>query len=87
MDLQAAGFLPRDPDWAAVVSTVASLQTRTLVVHGQRDMLVPLERSQQLQESMGACCTQTYLHSGGHMVPTCSGDFKRLLFGFLDLHS
>ena len=81
--MQAAGFLPRDPQWAAEVSTVARIPVKSMVVHGQSDRLVPIERSQQLQTAMGAACSLTYVHPGGHMVPTASGDFKRLLMDFL----
>lgn len=29
---------------------------------------------------------QRWSHGGGHMVPTCSGDFKKALVAFLQEH-
>lgn len=31
--------------------------------------------------------SEQYVHDGAHLVPTCTGDFKRVLVDFLDRHS
>lgn len=30
--------------------------------------------------------SELYVHGGAHLVPTCSGDFKRVLTAFVDAH-
>lgn len=47
-------------------------------------MLVPTDRSLQLIEAFDASSSTVYEHAGAHMVPTCSGEFKRALVDFLD---
>lgn len=66
--------------------TAHMVKTPTLFVHGQQDQLIPPERTQQLIGTFDPACTQQYQHSGGHMVPTCTGVFKQVLRDFLDEH-
>ncbi|KAK9844194.1 hypothetical protein WJX81_007736 [Elliptochloris bilobata] len=78
-------FLPRDPD--VVQGLRASRHAvPTLLVHGSSDMLIPLARSEALREAMGGR-SELYVHRGAHLVPTCSGDFKRVLLAFLDRYA
>lgn len=38
---------------------------------------------------LASCLPQSevFTHGGGHMVPSCSGDFKRTLLDFVGRHS
>ena len=44
-----------------------------------------LGASEALREAMGGRA-ELYVHRGAHLVPTCSGDFKRVVLAFLDRH-
>ena len=54
----------------------------TLLVHGEADELVPLERGKQLAASFLAGSLQ--VHGGAHCVPTCSGQIKAMIVKFLE---
>ena len=41
--------------------------------------------SEALREAMGGRA-ELYVHRGAHLVPTCSGDFKRVVLAFLTRH-
>ena len=83
--VQAGAFLPRDPQYAQMLTTVP-VSIPTLFVSGTNDQLIPPERTHQLAETFDQNCVQKYVHSGGHMMPTCTGEFKRCLQEFLDKH-
>ena len=46
--IQVAGFLPRDQQWADVLSS-GQADIPLLLIHGDADQLVPLERSMDLE--------------------------------------
>ena len=46
--IQVAGFLPRDQQWADVLSG-GQADIPLLLIHGDADQLVPLERSKDLE--------------------------------------
>lgn len=77
------GFLPKDPSYASAISA-ARPAVPALMVSGRGDTLVPEERSQALAEAFSEEAVEWYRHPGGHMVPTCSGEFKQALVTFLD---
>jgi predicted esterase len=77
------GFLPRDEAHAQVVRG-AGLALPSLHVSGDRDALVPRERSEALWECFAPARRAVHLHPGAHMVPTCSGEFKAALVAFLE---
>eukprot|EP00195_Chlamydomonas_chlamydogama_P011637 CAMPEP_0202913136 /NCGR_PEP_ID=MMETSP1392-20130828/59652_1 /ASSEMBLY_ACC=CAM_ASM_000868 /TAXON_ID=225041 /ORGANISM="Chlamydomonas chlamydogama, Strain SAG 11-48b" /LENGTH=261 /DNA_ID=CAMNT_0049604281 /DNA_START=140 /DNA_END=925 /DNA_ORIENTATION=+ len=81
--IMVAGFLPRDPSYARIL-TSARPAVRSLFVYGTNDALVPPERTQQLIDTFEPSCVNTYVHGGAHLVPTCSGEFKQALVAFLD---
>ena len=83
--LQAGAFLPKDAKYAGLLSLNA-LEVPTLFVYGEQDQLVPPERTQQLISMWDPACAEQYQHQGGHMVPTCTGNFKRCLQDFLNRH-
>lgn len=78
------GFLPRDESYAAVIVNAGPLGVRSLHVTGSNDTLVPVERSAALWECFEEEFRTVYEHAGGHMVPTCSGEFKQAMVEFLD---
>ncbi|KAL4518337.1 hypothetical protein Ndes2526A_g01226 [Nannochloris sp. 'desiccata'] len=78
------GFMPRDGSCAAVIKETAPLQQRSLHVTGEKDELVPTERSEELWKSFEEKYRTVYSHGGAHMVPTCSGEFKKAMVKFLD---
>lgn len=85
---QVAGFLPRDERYAEILAA-AQAEVPVLLVHGLADALVPVSRSRDLQaaiEGNGKRAVQRHEHSGAHMVPSCSGEFKQLLQSFIDSH-
>lgn len=84
--LQAGAFLPKDAKYAELLSLNA-LEVPTLFVYGEQDQLIPPERTQQLISMWNPVCVKQYSHSGGHMVPTCTGEFKQCLRDFLDKHA
>lgn len=83
--IQAGAFLPKDPKYADILSS-CMVKTPTLFVFGEQDQLIPPERTQQLMDTFDSAFTQQYQHSGGHMVPTCTGSFKQALQKFVDKH-
>jgi pimeloyl-ACP methyl ester carboxylesterase len=79
------GFMPRDVSYAAVLKERPSpIQQRSLHVTGEKDALVPTERSRELWECFDERYRSVYSHGGAHMVPTCSGEFKKAMAEFLD---
>lgn len=85
--MQIAGFLPRDERFADLLRTNKPGMP-ILIVHGESDALVPPERSRQLQDAIqnaeNSPLIERYKHAGAHMVPSCSGEFKKLLQDFID---
>lgn len=94
-----SGFLPRDEKYRnLVVEARPSDRTPCLVVYGAKDELVEKERSIELINALGGAgddhpadgvkqghgWIQVFEHSGAHLVPTCSGEFKAKVVGFLD---
>ena len=41
--------------------------------------------SEALREALGGRA-ELFVHRGAHLVPTCSGEFKRVVLAFLDRH-
>ena len=82
---QIAGFLPRDPHWAESIARSTSA-IPVIVIHGEADALIPMNRSEDLQTALqkGNSCVKRMSHPGAHMVPSCSHDFKQELQSFLD---
>lgn len=76
-----SGFLPRDPDYANRI-TASRIPVRSLHIAGENDELVDMERSKVLWSQFEH--PTIFLHPGAHMVPTCTGDFKRVLKDFLE---
>ncbi|DBA79095.1 TPA: Ovarian cancer-associated protein 2 [Trebouxia sp. C0004] len=81
----AGAFLPKDPEYAHMM-TQAAISVPTLFITGGKDQLIPLQRTEELIATFDPDSIQRYVHEGGHMVPTCSGDFKRCLQDFLEQH-
>jgi hypothetical protein len=75
--------MPLDDSYASFI-TQARPSLPSLHVHGTTDVLVPEERSRALWEAFTAGTVQRYTHGGGHMTPTCSGEWKQTLIDFLD---
>ena len=71
-------------DTKAAALLAARPATPTLFVWGAADQLVPPERSAQLMATFAEGTARSYEHPGAHMVPTCSGEFKRVLVELLD---
>lgn len=78
-----AGFLPRDPEYAALLES-AKVDVPTLFVMGQSDALIPPARSHALMDTFDQRTADMFEHPGAHMVPTCSGEFKQQMVAFLD---
>jgi len=78
------GFLPRDEKCAGVLRRAAPLPKMSLHVCGSQDSLIEREQSEALWKCFSEDLRSVYEHSGGHMVPTCSGEFKQALVQFLD---
>eukprot|EP01023_Acetabularia_acetabulum_P007435 TRINITY_DN1321_c0_g1_i7.p6 TRINITY_DN1321_c0_g1~~TRINITY_DN1321_c0_g1_i7.p6 ORF type:complete len:118 (-),score=11.88 TRINITY_DN1321_c0_g1_i7:474-827(-) len=78
-----AGFQPRDDRFEQMVKRV-NINIPSLHVFGESDDLVVNERSLELSNCFEQNLKQTFVHSGGHMVPTCSGQFKQILVDFID---
>jgi predicted esterase len=79
-----SAFMPRDEACAARIRTAAPIPISSLHVHGTSDALVSRTRSEDLWKNFEAKKRRVYEHSGGHMVPTCSGLWKEELVEFLD---
>ena len=82
---QVGAFLPKDPQYAHMMTT-QSIGIPTLFISGNGDQLIPAQRTEELIATFDPESAQRYVHSGGHMVPTCTGDFKTCLQDFLDKH-
>lgn len=76
--------MPRDQTYAQQLGSGGhdKIALPTLLVHGEADELVPLERGRQLASSFLAGSLQ--VHGGAHCVPTCSGQVKTMLVTFLE---
>lgn len=83
MAVQVGAFLPKDPKYAKLL-TQNTVQVPTLFVCGESDNYIPLDRTKEVMKTFDQQHVQQYRHSGGHMVPTCTGDFKGCLQEFLD---
>lgn len=83
MLVQVGAFLPKDPKYASLL-TENAVQVPTLFVCGENDKYIPLDRTKEVIMTFDQHHVQQYVHTGGHMVPTCTGDFKRCLQQFLD---
>eukprot|EP00884_Botryococcus_braunii_P014639 jgi/Botrbrau1/23176/Bobra.0041s0027.1 len=77
-----AGFFPMDARFAKILSE-RPLNIPLLAVMGETDQFVPLARSHQLINALQNQAV-VLLHSGAHMMPTCSGDCKQSILNFLD---
>ena len=55
----------------------------SLFIMGERDDVVPVEKSKALMMNMNMIRQYCYIHSGGHVVPSCSGPIKETLLSFL----
>jgi predicted esterase len=82
---QVAGFFPRDQRWAEVLEG-GSADIPLLLIHGESDKLVPLERSLDLEAALklGNRKVKRVSHPGAHMMPSCSQGIKVELQHFLD---
>lgn len=69
-----SGFLPRDETWAKEM-VEARIDVPTLHVFGEKDMIIPSEKSKLLQNICDNA--QELQHSGGHFVPTCNGQVRQ----------
>ncbi|KAF6261144.1 serine hydrolase-domain-containing protein [Scenedesmus sp. NREL 46B-D3] len=78
-----AGFLPRDPEYAALLEA-AKVDVPTLFVMGTSDALIPPARSHALMDTFDQRTADMFEHPGAHMVPTCTGEFKQQMVAFLD---
>lgn len=78
------GFLPRDENFAEAIRAAAPLEVRSMHVSGEKDALVPPERSAELWEAFDSEQRSVLRHPGAHMVPTCSGGVKAEFVEFLD---
>lgn len=77
------GFLPRDEEYAGIIEAAAPIDVDSLHVSGQKDELIPPDRSELLWRCFEERNRQTWMHEGKHMVPTCSGEFKKAMLGFV----
>lgn len=77
-----SGFLPRDEGLANVLRASSPMDLRSIHVSGKNDQLVTTDRSQELWRQFAS--PDVYLHEGAHMVPTCTGEWKRVLTAFVD---
>ena len=80
--MQAGAFLPRDQKYASWLEG-SSISVPSLVIHGECDQLVPLERSTALTQHWKQAKLEKFVHAGGHMMPTCTGKFRDSLRTFL----
>lgn len=78
-----SGFLPRDKSYAEIITAVKP-SIPTMFVAGEKDELVPVEKSAALWEHFSI--KEVYQHKGSHFVPTCSGEYKAAVMKFLDEH-
>ena len=79
-----SGFIPRDPEYAKKILDTRPIRIRSLHLSGEKDLLVPTERSRHLWGMFEETTRTHFIHPGGHMVPTCTGEVKDILRGFLD---
>lgn len=82
----AGAFLPKDPRYAQMMTTNL-VRTPTLFIYGEKDQLVPPQRTEELIATFDPDSVHRFVHSGGHMVPTCTGEFKKCMHDFLDKHA
>ncbi len=80
--VQAGAFMPRDLEYASWLEG-SCISVPSLVIHGECDQLVPLERSTALTQHWDQAQLENFVHAGGHMMPTCTGDFRDSLRTFL----
>lgn len=85
MVYQAGAFLPKDPKYAHSLTSLA-VDVPTLFICGEKDQYISPERTEEVIRTFQPQSVQRFVHSGGHMVPTCTGDFKHCLHEFLDVH-
>lgn len=80
-----AGFLPRDPSYAAALQRGGQgPAVPSLHITGAADALVPAERSDALRACWRSSPADAWVHPGAHMVPTCSGEAKAVVAALLD---
>jgi len=79
-----SGFIPRDDAQACIIREASPIMLNTLHVAGEQDELVPCTRSAELWNCFDPSKRSIFLHSGRHMVPTCTGKFKVELLNFMD---
>lgn len=79
-----SGFIPRDPEYAKIISDQRPIRLRSLHLSGEKDLLVPTDRSRQLWDMFEESTRTVHVHPGGHMVPTCTGEVKDIFRVFLD---
>jgi Serine hydrolase (FSH1) len=80
--IAVAGFMPRDKQLCAEVAG-GGIWASALHVIGASDQIIPRDRSDEL----AAACrgdVRVHVHTGGHLVPTCTGALKQDLVAFLD---
>ena len=82
MCVQAGAFLPRDQEHASWLDGTC-ISVPSLVIHGESDQLVPRERSTALTQHWDQAKLEAFIHAGGHMMPTCTGEFRDSLRTFL----
>lgn len=80
--IMCAGFLPNDPDYVRLLQQ-AKVDVPALFIAGQADALIPPARTQALMATFDPATAVLFEHPGAHFVPTCSGEFKATLLGFL----
>lgn len=79
--LCVAGFMPRDDEAAARLRR-DGVAMAALHVVGEADEIISRERSEELAKVCSSAAV--HVHAGGHLVPSCTGDVKACLTGFLD---
>ncbi|KDD73675.1 FSH1 serine hydrolase [Helicosporidium sp. ATCC 50920] len=80
----ASGFVPADPELSAAVhaGAAAGLKLPSLHIMGQRDAIIPSERSRLLK---GLCTDASLLeHPGGHRLPNATGADRDVLRAFVE---
>ena len=82
---QAGAFLPKDPKYAQSLTSLA-IDVPTLFVCGEKDQYISPERTEEIIRTFEPQSVQRFVHKGGHMVPTCTGRFKKSVQEFLDAH-
>mmetsp|Transcript_15387 Transcript_15387/g.43030 ORF Transcript_15387/g.43030 Transcript_15387/m.43030 type:complete len:251 (+) Transcript_15387:67-819(+) len=77
------GFLPRDVKYSEQLKR-APISVPTLHIYGLQDAMVTMDRSIDLMSTFDEDLCESFEHPGGHMVPTCTGDFKSHMIAFID---